>query len=249
MGLSELYDNYYTSDREKQWYEINADDKAQNIVAMCKSTGAATIVDIGAGSGAVLRRIAAAGLGKELHAAEISESGLTELRKLSAESKDGRIKEPRKLDSLRLPYDDNQFDLAILSHVVARILLHEARRIARKVYVEVPLEVVGLKKNLRGDWKMDTTGHINYYNRHIIRRLMQTSGWRVLDERVTITCPATYEFMKGKRGLIEYRVKKLLLGIAPTLAQALFTFHCGLLCERGEMLSLGFEPAPTSAPT
>ncbi len=242
MSLRELYDNYYTTDREKLWYEINAEDKAANIVRMCGELGAKKVVDIGAGSGAVLRRLAEAGLGEELHAAEISDSGMSELKKLVG----GKIAEPRKLDGLRLPYEDDQFDLAILSHVVEhvehpRMLLHETRRIAKKVYVEVPLEVVPMKRNLRGDWKMDTTGHINYYSQDMIRRLMQTSGWRVLKERVTITSPATYEFMKGKRGLLEYRLKKMLLGLAPGLAQTVFTYHGAVLCERGEMLSLGLE--------
>lgn len=253
MDLTQLYDNYYASERENEWYEVNADDKARNAIALCEHLAARSIVDIGAGPGAVLRRIAAAGMGEELHAVEISKSGIHELRKLAAEFKDGRIREPRQLTSLRLPYDDDQFDLAILSHVVEhvehpRTLLHEVRRIARHVYVEVPLEVVSLRNNLRGDWKLDTTGHINYYDRHLIRRLMQTSGWKVLKERVTTPHAEVYKFVKGKRGLVEHRIKKLFLAASPALAQALFTFHCGLLCERGEILSLGLDPPPTETP-
>ncbi len=52
------------------------------------------------------------------------------------------------------------------SHVVEhpRTLLHEARRVARHVFVEVPLE-----HNLRlpRDFAADDLGHINAYTRKI----------------------------------------------------------------------------------
>jgi tRNA G46 methylase TrmB len=64
MSLRELYDNYYTTDREKLWYEINAEDKAANIARMCGELGAKKVVDIGAGSGRCCVGWRKRGLGK-----------------------------------------------------------------------------------------------------------------------------------------------------------------------------------------
>ena len=48
-------------------------------------------------------------------------------------------------DGYTIPYDDNAFDLVVLSHVVEHVehprkLLYEAKRVARYVFIEVPLE-------------------------------------------------------------------------------------------------------------
>ena len=131
----------------------------------------------------------------------------------------------------------DKFDLAILSHMLEhqehpRVMLYEARRVARHVYVEVALRHVAFKSNLAADFAFNRAGHVNYYDRHTIRRLVQSSGWKILDAQAFITNAATYKFMKGGRGLIEHRLKRAFLSVAPRLAQCLFTFHYGMLCER-----------------
>src|SRR5262245_567619 len=113
MQLEDLYRDYYATDREKQWYEVCAVDKARNVVDLCAALAPKRVLDIGAGNGAVTHRILAARLAtEELHAVEISDSGLAQLGERL-----GPKVEVRKFDGLHLPYDDDHFDLAILSHV------------------------------------------------------------------------------------------------------------------------------------
>lgn len=244
MSLEDLYQAYYATDRERQWYEVSAIDKAKNILDLCSLLKPHRMVDIGAGNGAVTRRLLEAALAEEMHAVEVSDSGLAELHR----QLDGKV-EIRKFDGLRLPHPEDSFDLAILSHVVEhvehpRLLLYEARRVARHLYVEVPLEDVPFKSNLHDDFVMDTTGHINYYNRYTIRRLLQTSGWKVLRQEVRITSVAPYRFAKGRRGVLEHAVKLVALKLFPRLCEHVFVFNSCLLCERTERLSTSLGEVP-----
>lgn len=244
MSLEDLYQAYYSTDREREWYEVCAVDKAKNILDFCSPLKPHRVLDIGAGNGAVTSRLLDAGLAEEIHAVEISDSGLAELHKRL----DGKC-EIHKFDGLHLPHPDDSFDLAILSHVVEhvehpRLLLYEARRVARHLYVEVPLEDAAFKSNLHGEFVMDTTGHINYYNRHTIKRLMQTSGWRVLRQEVRITSVAPYRFAAGRRGVLHYAVKLAALKLFPRLCEQFFVFFSCLLCERTERLSTSLGEVP-----
>lgn len=241
-----LYDAYYSTDRELAWYEICAKDKARNIVNICGPLKPKRVLDVGAGSGAVLQRYLDAGLGEEVHAVEISASGLEQLDR----RKSSRFVGGKYFDGIRIPYPDDSFDLVILSHVLEhvehpRLLLHEIRRVAKQVYVEVPLECSSLKGNLRGDWVMDTTGHINYYNQHILRRQLQTSGWKV--DRVEIPPPSVepYKFMYGTKGVINWNIKRTVMAISPRLAAGLFAWNCASLSTRAPLppISLGLVDA------
>lgn len=237
MSLEDLYQAYYSTEREREWYEVCAVHKAKNILDFCTALAPARVLDIGAGNGAVTRRVLQAGIAAEIHAVEISDSGLAELEK----HLDGRCT-VRKFDGLHLPYPDDSFDLAILSHVVEhvehpRLLLYEARRVARHLFVEVPLEDAAFKSITHGDFVMDSTGHINYYNRHTIKRLMQTSGWKVVRQEARITDVGPYRFAKGRRGVFEHAVKRVALKLLPGFCEHFFVFHFCLLCERADRLS------------
>jgi len=244
-----LYANYYASDRSQKWYEVCSVEKAQNILNACLTTKPASVLDVGAGNGAVLQRYVEGNLAPRVCAVEISDSGLHSLnqRKSTLEAKgDRRFAEARKFDGLTIPYPDSAFDLAILSHVLEhvehpRALLHEIRRVANRLFVEVPLEACALKRNLRGDWVMDDTGHINYYNTHTLRRQLQTSGWRVDLQIVPAQRVEPYKFAAGTRGYAQWALKRAALATAPSLAKALFVYHCFVLCTRADLppVSLG----------
>lgn len=156
-----------------------AADKARDILDLCLPLNAQRVLDVRAGNGSVLQlqRYLDGGLGAKVRAVEISDSGLVELRKRM----DSRFIKATAYDGVRIPYPNDSFTFSILSHVPEHVehpqlLLHEIRRVAKRVYVEVPLECLRYRHNLRGDWAMDTTGHINYYSEDILRRQLQTSG-------------------------------------------------------------------------
>ena len=56
-----------------------------------------------------------------------------------------RLLEIKQFDGYNLPYDDNQFDLAICSHVVEHVehprkLLSEIKRISKNQVFEIPID-------------------------------------------------------------------------------------------------------------
>ena len=183
----------------------------------------------------VLGRLAELAFGETHTAIEVSESGLEAIRGRHLPS----LAECRRFDGECIPYADTSFDLAVLSHVVEHVenprkLLYEARRVARHVFVEVPLE-----HNLRlpRDFETDELGHINAYTAATIRRLLQSSDLEVLSQIVTNRSLATYAFHGERLARVKFGIKELALRALPSLATAVWTYHCALLCR----------PAPAAA--
>lgn len=222
------YAGYY-DDGQSEWRRLGAIDKADNIARLSGSSPHATVLEIGAGEGSVVQRLSETGFGDTLHALEISESGVEAIRARQIE----RLVDVRLFDGYTLPYERKQFDLAILSHVLEHVeyprrLLHEAVRVARLVFIEVPLEDTF---RLTGDFVPDAVGHINFYSMKTFRRLIQTCGLEILQQRVSNPGRGVYEFRLGKRGLVTYWIKQLTSRVTPRLASAVWTYHGSLLCR------------------
>lgn len=226
-GLKTHYDHFYSGASEWRW--LGAVGKAKNIVHLCDGIPTHKVLEIGAGDGAVLQRLSELGFGRELYALEISESAASLIwqRKIST------LAGCALFDGYRMPYQDNAFDLAILSHVVEhlehpRLLLAEAKRIAEHVFVEVPLEY-----HLRTppDFRWTPTGHINLYSPLLIRQLVQSVGFQVIRMKVTNPGYPVYRYQFGRKAFFRYLLKELPLRVSPGLATKLFAYHCSLLCR------------------
>jgi SAM-dependent methyltransferase len=224
------YEGYY-SDGQSEWRRLGALDKAANIVALCGDIPASSILEIGAGDGAILSRLSEVGFGTELHAAEISRSGVSVIQSRAIP----RLAECRIFDGYRLPWQTGRFDVAILSHVVEHIehprqILQEAARVARHVFVEVPTEDISRRPR---DYTPDSVGHINFFSPRTIRWLVQSCGLRVLRQVTTNPSKAVYTYQAGRKGRISYHAKGALLRWAPTLATRHFCYHEALLATGG----------------
>jgi SAM-dependent methyltransferase len=227
--LRRHYDAYYAGGAS-EWRRLGALAKAENVLALCAGEPHASVVEVGAGEGALLARLAELGFAERLYAVELSRSGARAigargLRTLAA---------PVCFDGATLPFADASFDLAVLSHVLEhaehpRRLLAEAARVARLVFVEVPLEDTW---RLPRDYAPDPVGHINYFSPASLRRLVQTCGLAVLAERVALPSRAAVVWRSGPRGALAHALKRALLGAAPALATRAFTYHGALLCRR-----------------
>jgi 2-polyprenyl-3-methyl-5-hydroxy-6-metoxy-1,4-benzoquinol methylase len=61
--LQRNYDEYYGGDIS-EWREMGAIDKVSNIRSLCASLAPSSVLDIGAGEGSVLQRLADGGFGR-----------------------------------------------------------------------------------------------------------------------------------------------------------------------------------------
>ena len=223
--LQDNYDEYYPELSE--WRELGATDKASNVRALCAGCARSTVLEIGAGEGAVLQRLADSGFGQRHYALEISASGVERIRQRNIAS----LVECRQFDGYDIPYDDRTFDLVVLSHVLEhvehpRLLLNEAARVSRHLFVEVPLEH---NRRLPRDFVWDSVGHINYYTAQTIRLLGQSCGHEVVEQRETHPARPQYQYRLGPKGSIVFALKEVGLRFAPQAAQRLWTYYSSLL--------------------
>ena len=242
----ENYDKYYKTE-QSEWRWIGSATKFQNIADLCSDIQHEKVLEIGSGEGALLKRMNDAGFASSLHSLEISQSSLSCLSALGLP----RLAEARLFDGYTIPYPDAAFDLAVLSHVVEHLeyprrLLYEAARVARWVFVEVPLEHTA---RLRMDYSFDPVGHINFYTAKTIRRLLQTCGLRVEKQIVTNIGKEVQIYMRGAvSGLCMYYFKELLLRVTYPVAASLVTYHCALLAVSAESSSLSSSSSAATLP-
>ena len=239
--LQRNYDGYYVAGAEAEWRALGAIDKADNVLRLCGPLRPRTVLEIGAGEGALLERLTSLGFGERWWALEISSSGLERIDSRSIP----QLVECRRFDGYGIPYADDAFDLAILSHVIEhvehpRLLLHAAARVARHVFVEVPLEHT---RRLPADFEPDSVGHLNFYTAQTIRLLLQSCGLEVLAQRESHAPRAAYQHRLGRRGALHWLIKELALRVAPGPAQRRWTYHSALLARRVS------RPEVASAPT
>jgi SAM-dependent methyltransferase len=98
------------------------------------------------------------------------------------------------LDTRSLPFDEEEFDLGLLSHVIEHIhdprpVIQETARVARLVYIEVPLEGNPLARIIRalrsiGGSKDEPGGHVHHLTRSSLAQLVEQSGLTVLAMRL-----------------------------------------------------------------
>ena len=226
--LKAHYANYYGGESEWRW--LSAVDKVNNIVSLCKKYPHKKILEIGSGEGSVLKRLSDLQFGDSLYSIEISKTAVEIIHKRKIKS----LNECKLFDGYNIPYEDNKFDLAILSHVVEHLeyprrMLYEAARVANHVFVEVPLED---NMRLKKDFLFETAAHINTYSRKTIRRLVQTCGLEILSQAVTNHSYRVHKCMFGKKAVITYPLTELTLRIMPGIAASLWTYHCPLVCRK-----------------
>ena len=226
--LKEHYDGYYKG--RWQWRRLGAVDSVKTIMGLCANTPHDTIIDIGAGEGAIVQELCERNFGKKLHALEISRSGVEAMQALNIAT----LVECRLFDGYRTPYDDNHFDLALLIHVVEhaeypRMLLREASRISRSLLVICPMEHT---LRLSRDFVFRKTGHINFYTPKTFRRLMQTTGLEVVKQVVNNPSFDLYRYQFGWKAPLRWLPRELLLRLWPSLAASIFTYHSAVLCRK-----------------
>lgn len=190
--VKDAYDHFYQV-HDEQWRMLGAKYKAQNIVDVSAGRKFAKVLEVGAGDGSILHYLDEWNFAPELYALEISQSGVDSIKSKNLRS----LKSALIFDGYKIPFADNEFDLVILSHVLEhvefeRMLLRELKRVSKFQIIEVPKDYrVGVDKRMK---HFLNYGHINMYTPTSLRFLLQSEGFRVLNDKLTMIHPVVTKF-------------------------------------------------------
>jgi len=225
QSLKDNYDTYYNG--ETEWRRLGAVDKVNNIISLCEVYSPQNILEIGSGDGSILKRMSELNFGKKLFSLEISESAVETINNRKIKN----LETCKLFDGSSTPYNNQQFDLVILSHVLEHLeyprqMLYEAARVAKFVFVEVPCED---NFRLSSDYVPDKVGHINFYNPKTVQRLIQTTGLEVLSKFISNPSFNIYNYTYHNKALLRYLPKELFLRYFPSIAPYIWTYHYSIL--------------------
>ncbi len=191
-GLKTAYDDFYTG-KDEQWRLLSAKYKARNIVKVCSEYKFTKVLEVGAGDGSILKYLGEWDFSPEMHAIEISQSGVARIE----ERKISNLKSVQIFDGYHIPFDDNEFELVILSHVLEhvefeRMLLRELKRVSEYIVIEVPKDYrYGVDKRMK---HFLSYGHINLYTPTSLRFLLQCEGFEIIADKISIIEPEVTKF-------------------------------------------------------
>lgn len=220
--LTTKYEEMYSSHQDLgiRWRKLAAIDKAKNIRELCASVPHRSILEVGCGDGAIMRELT--GFADHITGVEISHHAIAFCTTNGFDV--------QHFDGGRIPRANQSVDLAVLSHVIEHVenpreLLHEAARVARHVFVEVPLED---NRGLKMDFVANDSGHINFYSIKTVRQLLQTCDLKIEAQKISHSSLVAYRYRLGVRGFAAWSVKSAAL-LFPRLATAVWTYHYSLL--------------------
>ncbi|GAA4333949.1 hypothetical protein GCM10023149_41010 [Mucilaginibacter gynuensis] len=186
------YDDFY-KEHDDQWRMLGAKYKAEHIVDVSKGQTFEKVLEVGAGDGSILKFLSDKNFAPEYHAVEISSSGVQHIKSRNIKG----LVSAQVFDGYHLPFEDNTFDLIILSHVLEhveheRLLLREIKRVALNFIIEVPLDYKhGVDARIK---HFLAYGHINVYTPTSLRYLLLTEGFVVNNDLTSIIEPEVTRF-------------------------------------------------------
>jgi len=191
-SLKNAYDNFYIG-KDEQWRLLSAKYKARNIKELCAGQGFKKILEVGAGDGSILKYLDDFKFATEIHALEISTSGVEQIESRKIRS----LRSVQIFDGYHIPFADNEFDLVILSHVLEhvefeRMLLREIKRVSRYAVIEVPIDYrFDVDKRMK---HFLAYGHINVYTPSSLRFLLQAESFEIVKDKISIIEPEVTKF-------------------------------------------------------
>jgi len=172
-----------TYEAPTRWRMLGAGGKADHVMILCANNGLVpkTILEVGAGDGAILRCLGEKSFCKAMHAVEISQSGV----QVILDQQIPGLISCQTFNGYNLPFQDDSFDLVILSHVLEhveyeRALLREIRRVSKYQIIEIPMDFPALDNEI---YHMlgPSYGHINAHSPASLRFLLSTEGFAILE--------------------------------------------------------------------
>jgi len=241
-SLKTAYDSFYENNDET-WRMLGAKYKVAHIIEVCKGYTFNKVLEVGAGDGSILKLLADKNFAPEYHAVEISASGVERIRERNIP----QVRSVLEFDGYHLPFDDDSFDLIILSHVLEhveheRLLLRELKRVAKMCVIEVPRDYkTGVDNRIK---HFLAYGHINVYTPTSLRYLLYTEGFEVVNDLTDTISPEVTQFYtyitlkKPKRFLrtlkinIEHNIKKMASFLLGNKVREQFANSYTVLCKK-----------------
>ena len=215
--IKATYDDQYKT-TSIAWRNITARNKALNIQELSKHIQFQNVLEVGAGEGSILQWLSKWDFCKDLNCVEISESGIAEIKNKNIPN----LHEITLFDGYHLPFQDQQFDLVICSHVMEhveheRLLLREIRRVSKYQIFEVPIDF-----SFYVDRKINhfmSYGHINIYTPALFRFLLQTESLNKISDRCILYDEAVWEiiYKDNPQGWWLNKFKRFVLNTFPYL--------------------------------
>lgn len=229
--LSEAYSDYYLNQAVLRKREISGRQTRSHLQSVLGQKHYRSILDIGAGDGAVLAEVDRMALADDLHAVEISESGCASIRQKNI----ARVRSVAQFDGYTIDAKDHAYELGLAVHVLEhveheRVFLQEIARVCEAVYVEVPLE---LTLNVERSIHMASPyGHINFYTPVTFQNMLKTAGLEILAFEVFSNSLEYEVFVSGQlKGRINNFLRNAALRVAPKRAGFFMTYMAGALCR------------------
>jgi hypothetical protein len=201
-GLSgrDHYAELYTRDIEGEanYLAAGALGKVDSVQRLLRRVGVRpkTLMELGAGTGAVISACRARGLAGRYVAVDYAASAVCYMQSQGLEAIQADITDP----AAQLP----AADVVVLTHVLEHLeqpeeFLHAIRqRVAAWVIVEVPLEDLPLcrVKAMVRDRRKNTAGHVQFFTSATFERLIRGAGFEIVARHRYIPIP-TLEMLRG----------------------------------------------------
>jgi SAM-dependent methyltransferase len=180
-----------------RWLAIGAVEKARSVIELVNDRPIRHVLEVGAGTGAILHELDRAGFGEEYWACEPSSRLYEQLVRKDIARLAGAYGTTLE-DS---PLVERDFDLVILSHVLEHVvapapLLANCLNLAPLVLLEVPLEAnpAGRLRSAlrrRPRWP-NVSGHVHFFSQRSANELVTLAGGQVTGRRIYFPL-ASYE--------------------------------------------------------
>jgi hypothetical protein len=231
-------------EHEAEWLKETASHKIDSarILIERNHVRPTKIMEVGAGTGAVLLGLKDAGVGERFFATDFSPEAINYL---AAQSPDISTAVADVVETPD-PFDEGPYDVVLASHVIEHLeeperFLGALRNVpATWLVAEVPLEnlPLGRLKARFSDRSKHPAGHVQFFDRRSFVDLLARSGWEVVDVRTyspTLTDSA-FDLAYGYSSSIRRLHKRLTERILPTILDPVwrrfYHAHCTALCRR-----------------
>jgi SAM-dependent methyltransferase len=221
------------------WREAGARQKAANIARVCRKIPVSAVLEIGCGTGAVLRELDSMHFAERYAATDISEAAIEFAQRSCGPLLSDVFVGPA--DSL--PFARKSFSVAILSHVLEHLenpvcAVRDAARVADYVVIEVPTERVLSNmirtKILREPFSSAAgAGHVQFWSPGSIANFLeQDCGQEILARHRDLLSREIEFHEKNGIGRAKPILKEALKKLLPGWAYArLLTTHATFLCR------------------